>query len=164
MNLPLNIDWQQILLHLFNFVLLFAILYFLLYQPVKEFMDKRTQYYKKIDDDAKSNFEESKKTKEEYENKLASVDVEISARNEKARKEQEESKARKIKEAEKEAEKIIKDAHETLEKERVKMLKEAQDEISDMVVSVTEKIVLQASTSESYEQFLTAVEKGEKNE
>lgn len=127
-------------------------------------MDKRTQYYKKIDDDAKSNFEESKKTKEEYENKLASVDVEISARNEKARKEQEESKARKIKEAEKEAEKIIKDAHETLEKERVKMLKEAQDEISDMVVSVTEKIVLQASTSESYEQFLTAVEKGEKNE
>lgn len=164
MNLPLNIDWQQILLHLFNFVLLFAILYFLLYQPVKEFMDKRTQYYKKIDDDAKSNFEDSQKTKEEYENKLAAADAEISARNEKARKEQEESKARKIKEAEKEAEKIIKDAHETLEKERVKMLKEAQDEISDMVVSVTEKIVLQASTSESYEQFLTAVEKGEEHE
>lgn len=41
MNLPLNIDWQQILLHAFNFVLLFAILYFLLYKPVKDFMEKR---------------------------------------------------------------------------------------------------------------------------
>ena len=127
-------------------------------------MDKRTEYYKKLDDDAKSNFEDSQKTKEEYENKLAAADAEISARNEKARKELEESKARRIKQAEQEAEKIISDAHETLEKERTKMLQEAQDEISDMVVTATEKIVLQASTSESFEQFLTAVEKGEEHE
>ena len=50
MNVPLNIDWQQILLHLLNFVILFAILYFLLYDPVKKFMDKRCEYYKNIDD------------------------------------------------------------------------------------------------------------------
>ena len=43
MNVPLNIDWQQILLHLLNFVILFAILYFLLYDPVKKFMDKRCE-------------------------------------------------------------------------------------------------------------------------
>ena len=36
--MPLNIDLQQICLHLFNFTLLLAILYFLLYQPVKDFM------------------------------------------------------------------------------------------------------------------------------
>ena len=30
MNLPLNIDLQQVLLHLLNFTILFAILYFLL--------------------------------------------------------------------------------------------------------------------------------------
>lgn len=36
MNMPLNMDWQQILLHLLNFVILFAILYFLLYEPVKK--------------------------------------------------------------------------------------------------------------------------------
>ena len=39
--MPLNIDLQQICLHLFNFTLLLAILYFLLYQPVKDFMAKR---------------------------------------------------------------------------------------------------------------------------
>ena len=36
--MPLNIDWQQILLHLLNFVILAGGLYFLLYKPVKNFM------------------------------------------------------------------------------------------------------------------------------
>lgn len=164
MNLPLNIDWQQILLHLFNFVILFAILYFLLYKPVKDFMEKRTEYYKKLDDDAKLNFEASEKTKEEYLKKLTAAEDEIIANKEKARKELEESKTMKIKEAEKEAGKIVAEAYQTLEKERAKMLKEAQNEISDMVVTATEKIVLQSSTSESFEQFLAAVERGGEDE
>ena len=37
-GIPLNIDWRQILLHLLNLVILFLILYFLLYNPVKKFM------------------------------------------------------------------------------------------------------------------------------
>lgn len=49
---PLNIDWQQILLHLLNFVILFAGLYLLLYKPVKAFMQKRREHYEKMDKDA----------------------------------------------------------------------------------------------------------------
>lgn len=41
MGVPLNIDWQQILLHLFNFLILAGGLYLLLYKPVKAFMEKR---------------------------------------------------------------------------------------------------------------------------
>lgn len=164
MNLPLNIDWQQILLHLFNFVILFAILYFLLYKPVKDFMEKRMEYYKKLDDDAKSNLEVSEKTKAEYMQRLAVVEDEISQKKEKARRELEETSAKKIKQAEMEAGKIIEEAHQTLERERTKMLREAQNEISDMVVSATEKIVLQSSTSESFDQFLAAVERSGEHE
>ena len=42
-NLPLNIDIQQILLHLLNFTILFAGLYFILYKPVRKFMDAREE-------------------------------------------------------------------------------------------------------------------------
>lgn len=163
MNLPLNIDWQQILLHLFNFVILFAVLYYLLYKPVKEFMEKRTEYYQKLNDEAQSNLEASEKTKEEYMKKLSAVEEEISEKKKNARKELEESTAIKIKQAEKEAEKIIKDAQKTLEAEHEKMLKDAQVEISDMVVSATEKIISQ-STSESFNQFLNTVEGSGENE
>ena len=39
--MPLNIDWQQILLHLLNFLILATGLTLLLYKPVKRFMKKR---------------------------------------------------------------------------------------------------------------------------
>ena len=39
MNIPLNIDWQQILLHLLNFAILAGGLYLLLFKPVKAFME-----------------------------------------------------------------------------------------------------------------------------
>ena len=45
MGVPLNIDWQQILLHMFNLIILTGGLYFLLYQPVTAFMKKRQEYY-----------------------------------------------------------------------------------------------------------------------
>ena len=39
--MPLNIDFQQILLHMLNFVILFAGLSLLLYTPVRRFLQKR---------------------------------------------------------------------------------------------------------------------------
>ena len=48
MNIPLNIDWQQILLHLLNFAILAGGLYLLLYKPVKAFMEQRQAYYQGI--------------------------------------------------------------------------------------------------------------------
>ena len=164
MNLPLNIDWQQILLHLFNFVILFGILYYLLYKPVKDFMEKRMEYYQKLDDDAKAYLAASEKTKEEYIQKLEAADDEISAKKEIARIELEKASADKIKQAELEAEKIVEEAHQTIERERAKMLREAQSEISGMVVSATEKIVLNSNTADSFEQFLDAVERSRKDE
>ena len=44
--MPLNIDFQQVLLHMLNFVILFGGMYFILYGPVKKFMDARTEEYK----------------------------------------------------------------------------------------------------------------------
>ena len=67
--MPLNIDWQQILLHLFNFVVLTGVLYFLLYKPVKSFMDKRTEEYRSADEKANKTvsdvLEENARLKEE---------------------------------------------------------------------------------------------------
>ena len=49
MNIPLNIDWQQIVLHLMNFAILAGGLYFLLYNPVNKFMANRGDYYEYMD-------------------------------------------------------------------------------------------------------------------
>ena len=162
--MPLNIDWQQILLHLFNFVVLFAILYFLLYKPVKEFMDKRAEYYKNLDEEAKRGLADAEKTKEEYQKKLAASDDEIAAKKKKAHTEIESAREAMIKRAEKQAQKIIADARKDIEYNRAKMLKEAQTEITDMVAKAAEKLVAQSTTSQAFDQFLGAAERGGKDE
>ena len=70
--MPLNINLQQILLHALNFVILFGAMYFLLYKPVKSFMDSRKAHYEKMDEDAKAVLAEAEKTKAGYEAQLKS--------------------------------------------------------------------------------------------
>lgn len=159
--MPLNINFQQILLHLINFVVLFGILYFLLYKPVKDFMDKRTQYYKDIEVETQENLAKSESAKAEYINKLESAEDEITEMKAKAHKDAEKASVEKIKEAEKEAAKILSGARKNIERERSKMIKEAQTEIADMVTTATEKLVINSSTSDAYDHFLDAAKRGE---
>lgn len=86
MNIPLNIDWQQILLHVLNFVILFGGLYFLLYKPVKNFMAKREAHYAEMAQKAQSELDSAEKIKADYQEQLKSVEGEISAKRTEARK------------------------------------------------------------------------------
>ena len=79
-NLPLNIDLQQIFLHLLNFTILLAGLYFLLYEPVKKFMNKRTAYYEDLDRQAKEKMEEARRVRRSYEERLMEAEEEIRRR------------------------------------------------------------------------------------
>lgn len=157
-NLPLNIDVQQILLHLFNFAILFFGLYFILYKPVRKFMDSREEHFKKLEEDAQAKIAESEKAKEEYEQKLKSADSEINSKKEQAGKETFAERERIITAANEEAAKIVKKAKEKAQSEHDRILNDAQKEIAEIVNEATEKIVLN-SDLDTYDQFLNAAKK-----
>lgn len=159
MNLPLNIDLQQVFLHLLNFTLLFAILYFLLYKPVKAFSDKRTEEYKKADEEAKRLLSEAAAHEKEYADKLSFADEEIRKKKAEARKEMNDAAEAETKKAKLEAEKILQSAKAEAENRRARMLSDAKSELSDMVLEATEKIV-EKSTSDAYDHFLDAANSG----
>ena len=75
--MPLNIDWQQILLHWMNLAILTGGLYFLLFKPVKQFMEKREAYYRERDEEAAGKLAEAERIKAEYQAKLDAADEEI---------------------------------------------------------------------------------------
>lgn len=158
--MPLNIDFQQIFLHLLNFTLLFAILYYLLYKPVKDFMAKREAYYADMDKEANAHLQSAQHEKEEYSALRAAADQEIHQEKEKVRKELDDLYTKKVRQAEDEAAKILANAREEAQREKTNIINSAQVEISQMVTAATEKIVLQASASEAFEQFLDAAEGG----
>ena len=158
--MPLNIDFQQIFLHLLNFTLLFAILYYLLYSPVKNFMAKREAYYADMEKEANAQLASAQQEKEEYSALRAAADEEIHQEKEKVRKELDDLYTRKVRQAEEEASKILAAAREDAQREKSNIIASAQAEISEMVTAATEKIVLQSSASEAFEQFLDAAEGG----
>lgn len=158
-NIPLNIDWQQILLHLFNFVVLAAGLYFLLYKPVKKFMNQRKAGYEETDRKAKDSLAEAERKKKEYEELLSRADAEIEEKRVKADRAVQEANGALIVGAQIKANEIVEKAKADAVREHDAIVKKAEEDIADMVAQATEKILMKSA--ESYDQFLTAAEEGE---
>ena len=159
--MPLNINFQQVFLHMLNFVLLFGAMYFLLYQPVKKFMDGRAARYAKMDEEARAALDQAEQSKADYEKKLADVSAEIEAKRAEARAALDDELAAARASAQKSADELVEKSRRAAQSEREKLLREAEGEISELVAAAAEKLVLQ-STGEAYEQFLaTAEERGE---
>ena len=159
--MPLNINIQQIVLHALNFVILFGALYFLLYKPVKDFMNARKAQYEKMDEEAKAALAQAEQTKADYEAQLNAADEEIAARRkavgEDMQREADEHRAQ----AQAQADEIVKKARAAAAGERERILAQARNEVSELMSAAAEKLVL-GGESDAYEQFLdTAEERGD---
>lgn len=158
MSLPLNIDWQQILLHLFNFAILSGGLYMLLYKPVKDFMTKREEEYKAKDEEANRIVDEAKSLKEQYETHMIVVDKEIENKRLDAERELEEYHDQQVKYAHEEADRIIDRARESAKREHDAMIRSYTQEVKELAVSAAEKALIKAE-GDPFEDFLTLAER-----
>ena len=160
MNIPLNIDWQQILLHLLNFAILAGGLYLLLYKPVKAFMDQRQAYYRDQDAQAAKTLADAEKTAAEVRQQLKNADAAAAEKIAQAQKAADASIQQQLSDARAQAEQIIDDAHTAAQREHDRLLADAQKELKDLAVTATEKLVLQ-SGGDAFDQFLETAERGE---
>lgn len=163
MNIPLNIDWQQILLHLMNFVILAGGLYFLLYRPIKSFMDKRAAYYQDQADQAEKTTQAAQQLKADYEARLSAADDEIREEKKQAQKDAAAAAQQQLDTARAEAEKIVSDAQAMAERSREKIVRQAGQDVKDLAAEATEKLVLQ-SGGDAFDQFLDLAEKEAQHE
>lgn len=156
--MPLNINLQQILLHLFNFAILGFGLYFLLYKPVKKFMDSRTAQYQAMKDEADDCLARAKENEDLSAKQLAQLDEEMAEKRRESLSETEALSARRVAEAEEQARKILLDARENALRERDALMVSAREEVSEMAIAAVKKL-MNESVSESYDEFLDAAER-----
>ena len=139
--MPLNINFQQILLHMFNFVILAFGLYMLLYKPVVAFMKKREDHFADLEKQAQEAKSQAEATLAEYNAKLAGADEEIRQKNAAAAQEADRQRQ---------------------ERERNAMLEGAKKDIAQMVVSATGKLMDKendpAFDKALYDSFLKAAQ------
>ena len=161
--MPLNINLQQILLHLFNFAILGFGLYFLLYKPVKKFMDGRTAQYQAMKDEADACLERARETEALSAAQFANLDNEMAEARRQALAETDTISARRVAEAEEQARKILLDARENAIRERDALMVSAREEVSEMAIAAVKKL-MNESVSESYDDFLDAAERSASDE
>lgn len=157
--MPLNINFQQIFLHMFNFVLLFGIAYFLLYNPVKKFMQKRQDYFKDIEKQAQDKLNEADAIKADYEKKTGNCEEEIKEMKEHAAIEINAKREGILAQAHKEADSIVSRARAKASREHDVMISDTRREIEVIVAEAEKKIINERKVSEEYDAFLDTVEK-----
>ncbi len=166
-DMPLNIDVQQILLHMFNLVILTGGLYLLLYKPVADFMQKREDHFANLEKQAQEKNAQADEVLAAYNAKLSSVDEEIRRKNDAAAQEADRQRQERLQRTQAEADKILSDARKTAAAERDAMLQNAQKDIAQLVVSATGRLMEKENDAEAnkalYDSFLKAAQEEKKH-
>ena len=161
--MPLNIDWQQILLHVFNFLILVTGLSLILFKPVRKFMREREEKYKSAAAEHERKTAEIAELEKQRQEKLAGLDGELEASRKELISRTEKEGRKIIADAEERARGIVSEGQKRAEEERAAYMAKAGDEIADMVVKSAEKLLVVGSTPENdsalYDSYLKTAEK-----
>lgn len=140
----LNFDatfWSSFGFTVFNLLLLYFILKKILFKPVTEFMENRTNKIQEAIDSSNSMKEEIENLKLEYDEKLKNAGNEgkkiIDEYREIANKEYNSA----ISTAKIDAQKIIDDARREIEVEKERAITDLKKEVGDLVLSASEKVI-----------------------
>lgn len=159
--MPLNIDWQQILLHWMNLAILTGGLYLLLFKPVKEFMAKREEHYRELAREADEKLAEAERVHAEYQAKLEGADEEIHQARAKAQQAIQQSTEDQLAQAKEQARQIVVHAQAEAEHSRERALRDSQRELRKLAAQATKKLAFHA---DPFDQFLDLAEEGEEYE
>lgn len=152
--LPLGISLTEILLHLLNFAILFAGVTFLLWKPVKKFMQNRKEEYQRAEDNSVAATKESQELKAKYENILKEADSEKAKILLTAKDEAKTLSENILLETKQQAQDIIADSRTTVKSEREKIKWEVEKEVASLSVSVAEKILAREISGKDNEQLI----------
>lgn len=149
-GIPLNIDWRQILLHLLNLVILFLILYFLLYNPVKKFMEKRKKYYEDRDAESNAKLAAATERKAKYDELLGKADEEIENKKRVAIADARTESEKILKSAEEKSAEVLRAATEKAEKIKKNAEDRAMEELSSVIADAAEKKIAKACSVDGF--------------
>ncbi len=154
----MGLDWQQILLHVFNLIILVVGLSLLLFKPVRGFMRAREEKYKKSAEEHAKRTDEIKELDAERERKIKSLDKELAEHRKAALGGVEKERKKLLADAQAEADAIVSAGRRRTKKEREAAFAGAREELSDIVVRSAEKLLAIDSSPESdralYDSYL----------
>ena len=159
----MKLIWQEILTHIFGFLIILILLRIFAWKPILKLLDERKKRIASEFDNIEKAKQEMAKLREEYEVKLKEIDLEARKRIQEAIAEGQKMAADLQVEAREEAKKVLDRAKENIELEVAKAKVELRDDIVNMAILATEKIINErlddAKHKELIVEFIEGVEK-----
>ena len=153
LRLDSNILWTII-----NLLVLYVIARKFLFGPVRKVLAARQAEIDKQFADARTAQEDAQKLKEQYQESVDGAEKERIAILNQARERAGEEYERIVAEAKTSADKLVADAQRTADREQEKRIQQAQEQIADLVVAATAKLVASRQGAEAdrelYNQFI----------
>ena len=161
--MPLNIDFQQILLHWMNLAILTWGLYVLLYKPVKQFMDKREAHYQELERQAADKLAQAEQLKAERQAQLDQAGEEIRQARAKAQQSAQQAAQEQLDQAQAQAQHIVAKAQAEAEQSRERIRRESQRELRELAAQAAKRLAGRPGT-DPFDQFLDLAEGGKSHE
>ena len=161
--MPLNINLQQILLHWMNLAVLTGALYFLLYKPVKDFMDKRAAHYQELEEQAADKLAQAERLECQAKAKLEAADDEIHDERMRAQQAASDAAQEQLAQAEEQARHIIAKAEAEAVQSKERALRESQREMRELAAKAAKKLAAKPG-DDFFDQFLVLTEGGRAHE
>ncbi len=136
-----HIDWKVIIAQMFNFGVVFVVLYIYALKPLSKLMKEREEKIKQGLDDAKTNKDVLQNTNQEYEKALSNARREADRIFQEGKKEAEGKRLIMLEDAKREVAVLIENGKKNLENEKTRMVEEAKSEIVSLSVQIAEKIL-----------------------
>lgn len=157
--MPLNINLQQILLHWMNLAILTGGLYFLLFKPVKQFIEKREAHYRELDKQAEDKLAQAEQLKADCQAKLDQADDEIRQERSHAQQVAAQAAQEQLEQAQEQAERIVTKAKAEAEQSKERAIRESQREMRELAAKMARKMAAKPG-ADFFDQFLDLTEKG----
>ncbi|MEA3273492.1 MAG: F0F1 ATP synthase subunit B [Patescibacteria group bacterium] len=137
----LGIDWKILIAQIINFSLLLAILYYFLYKPILNVLEKRRKKIKKSLREADAINKRMENVRLEIEKKITQSEKEATQIIKDTKIQMDKDRERIRREAIAESEEIKKEAKEMVKQERKGLIDEAKKELGELVITLSEKVI-----------------------
>lgn len=157
-----HIDVKLLIAQAINFAIVFFVLYRFALKPLTEVMKERTSKIEKGLEDAKSAAASLSRAKSEYEKMLADAKKEASAIIEAAKEESEKRRQAEVAKTKDEIGAIVAQGKAKLTADKSEMLLEIKKEVSELVISATEKVLAQVIDPSKDKELIRQAAKAQK--
>lgn len=137
-----------------NLIILYVVLRKILFKPVTQFMENRTQSIRDSIGNAEKAKSEADDLRRKYEEQLRNARAEGERLIEEARARADMEHDRLVAEAESEAEGILEKAREEIERERAQMLREIRGQVAGLALSAASKVIEANMDTESNRELV----------